>query len=68
MKRNRDAIAQMAIYDLLCRMQINLDDLLVVELNFCVLDLIGVDTDAYCDGMGECEKCLQKWLNGEVKQ
>ena len=63
MKRNRDAIAQMAIYDLLCRMQINLDDLIVVDLNFCVLDLIGVDTDAYCDGMGECEKCLQKWLN-----
>lgn len=64
MKRNRDALAQMAIYDLLCRMQINLDNLLPsVEFNFCVLDLIGVDTDAYCDGMGECEKCLQKWIN-----
>ena len=65
---NREKLLHTNLYDLLCRMQINLDDLIVVDLNFCVLDLIGVDTDAYCDGMGECKKCLQKWLNGEVKQ
>lgn len=65
---NRENILHTNIYDLLCRMQHNLDDLLVVDLNFCILDLIGIDTDAYCDGMGECDKCLQKWLNEEVKQ
>lgn len=60
---NRESLLHTNLYDLLCRMQMNLDDLLVVDLNFCILDLIGVDTDAYCDGMGECEKCLQKWIN-----
>ena len=66
---NREKLLNTNLYDLLCRMQINLDNLLPsVEFNFCVLDLIGVDIDAYCDGMGECEKCLQKWLNEEVKQ
>ena len=60
----RQKLLHTNIYDLLCRMQVNLDNLLPsVECNFCVLDLIGVDTDAYCDGAGECEKCLQKWLN-----
>ena len=65
---NREKLMHTNIYDLLCRMQINLDNLLPsVDCNFCVLDLIGVDTDAYCDGEGECEKCLQKFINEEAK-
>lgn len=64
----RQKLLHTNIYDLLCRMQINLDDLLPsAECNFCVLDLIGIDTYAYCDGAGECEKCLQKFLNEEAK-
>lgn len=63
---NREKLLHTNLYDLLCRMQMNLDDLLVADHNFCVLDLIGVDTDAYCDGMGECEKCIAAFLNKRV--
>lgn len=62
---NREKLLHTNLYDLLCRMQKELDDRLVVELNFCVLDLLGVDTDAVCDGEGYCERCLQAWLNSK---
>ena len=73
MKRNRDAIAQMAIYDLLCRMQ-------KAQKPYeyqCVLELLdrGVQShytgrcDKYSyfdenqDEIVECPKCIAEWLN-----
>lgn len=47
MKRNRDAIAQMAIYDLLCRMQKN------ANARNCVIQLI---TDSFWTSFHHCEK------------
>lgn len=63
--KNRDRLRQISQYDGLMKMQKELDDRLVADLNFCVLDLLGVDTDAVCDGEGYCERCLQAWLNSK---
>ena len=58
MKRNRDAIAQMAIYDLLCRMQENIDR---DDISGCILDVItGEEHDCFAS---DCSKCIAEWLN-----
>lgn len=63
MMRNRERLMQLCDYDLLCMMQKNLDDSICVDINVCILDLLGVDTDKWCDGLGECDKCIAAWLN-----
>lgn len=61
MKRNRDAIAQIAIYDLLCRMQKNGRD--------CVIEQItGTPQDERCEKhetgwVFDCLACIAAWLN-----
>jgi hypothetical protein len=65
MKRNRDALAQMAIYDLLCRMQDNISNVLKEE-TICYLDIVAGDHDEPCRAK-KCQECLQKWLNEEAK-
>ena len=61
MNRNRDAIAQMAIYDLLCRMQKNGSD--------CVIEQItGTPQDERCEKhesgwVVDCRDCIASWLN-----
>lgn len=61
MKRNRDAIAQMAIYDLLCRMQKNGSD--------CVIEQItGKPQDERCEKhesgwVVDCRSCIAAWMN-----
>ncbi len=68
MKRNRDAIAQMAIYDLLCRMQKNADD----HHNEPFPCVVGMITGEYpiwrCAEFMEskrasCNKCIAAWMN-----
>ena len=61
MKRNRDAISQISIYDLLCRMQKN------ANVRLCVIQLI---TDSFWTTFHHCEKycgcceiCIAEWLN-----
>lgn len=76
MKRNRDAIAQMAMYDLLCRMNDNLDT------SFrCIVDALYDSTTEQhrtakekCLSIyhNECSSCIQAFLNekydgGDVK-
>ena len=69
MKRNRDAIAQMAIYDLLCVINRNVHD-----AHICVMDAIAgkhdcgefykVDT-VTGDDYSDCAACIQAFLNEE---
>lgn len=71
MKRNRDAIAQMAIYDLLCRMNDNLDT------SFrCIVDALYDSTTEQhrtakekCLSVyhNECSSCIQAFLNEPYK-
>ena len=62
MKRNRDAIAQMAIYDLLCTIQKNGHE--------CVIQLLtGENQDKRCEKhesgwvVTQCRDCIAEWLN-----
>lgn len=62
MKRNRDAIAQMAIYDLLCRMQKNGHDWCVIE------QITGTPQDERCEKheigwVTNCRECIAEYLN-----
>lgn len=70
MKRNRDAIAQIAIYDLLCRMQKNAENEPFDRgLLPCVLFYVTGDeniyhcSDYYDCGKIDCNKCIAAWLN-----
>lgn len=68
MKRSRDAIAQMAIYDLLCRMQKNAIDQ-HYKVFPCIIGMITGEQpiwscSEYMDGThAECDKCIAAWLN-----
>ena len=59
MTRNRDKLRSMAVYDLLCMMQRNLDDV-EAEPNVCVMDALGVH-EACRENY--CEECIAKYLN-----
>jgi hypothetical protein len=69
MKRNRDAIAQMAIYDLLCRMQDNIENFYVSSddngENICIMDIMnaGMTGVRHRVADGNCQKCIAAWLN-----
>lgn len=65
MKRNRDALAQMAIYDLLCRMQENISNVLKEE-TICYLDIVTGNHDEPCRS-NSCREFLQKWMNEPYK-
>lgn len=68
MKRNRDALAQMAIYDLLCRMQENMDTS-AVNID-CVISLIigDIANEKRRDHCGHvCKDCIAAFLNEVVK-
>lgn len=65
MKRNRDAIAQMAIYDLLCRMQKNGSDCVIKQIT-------GTPQDERCEKhesgwVVDCRACIAAWLNERSK-
>ena len=69
MKRNRDAIAQMAIYDLLCRMQENAEERAKKQTVLCVLSNIENAnpffrcTWYFRSGKKDCKACIADWLN-----
>lgn len=68
MKRNRDAIAQMAIYDLMCRMQGNMDTSAVnidCVISLIIGDIANDERRDYCNHV--CKDCIAAWLNEEVK-
>jgi hypothetical protein len=62
MKRNRDALAQMAIYDLLCRMQENGSDCVIKQIT-------GTRQDERCEKhehgwtVDGCRSCIAAYLN-----
>lgn len=66
MKRNRDVLNQICMYDLLCRIQDNISNVLKEE-TICFLDIVTGDHDEPCRAK-TCQECLQKWLNEEVKR
>lgn len=60
---NREKLLHTNIYDLLCRMQRNLDR---DDISRCVLDVItGEEQDCFA---GDCSKCIAEWLNEEAKR
>lgn len=67
MKRNRDALSQMAIYDLLCRMNKRLrenegkDDF--AETRACIMDCFMDSSESEQRCMCNCEKCIAAYLN-----
>lgn len=65
-KTNRDKLIKQDLYDMLCMMNKNLKEF----NNSCVMiGLIGYDKKIYrCyEYECKCDKCLQEWLNMEVK-
>lgn len=68
MKRNRDAIAQMAIYDLLCRMQENMNTSAVnidCVISLIIGDIANEERRDHCNHV--CKDCIAAWLNEEAK-
>ena len=71
MKRNRDAIAQMAIYDLLCRMNKRLRDNEEKNENdesrACIMDCFMESSESERRCFANCERCVAAYLNEETK-
>lgn len=66
---NREKLRRMAIYDLLCRMQENLEQCNIDGETPCVMNSLGADNGiGRCiKANGECRDCIATWLNEEVK-
>ena len=67
MKRNRDAIAQMAIYDLMCRMNERLRDNDGKNENdesrACIMDCFMDSSESERRCFANCERCISAFLN-----
>lgn len=68
MKRNRDALNQICMYDLLCRMQKGLKRCSIELINdACIMDVLGFNvTSVHYRHMkfnGDCNACIQAFLN-----
>lgn len=65
--KNREWLRNQSEYDLLCRMNEQLDknDKQSDEFHPCIMDCFmdDKDSDKWCKG--NCEKCIQAWLNEE---
>ena len=69
---NRERLLKTAEYDLLCRMQENIEKFFVSSddngENICIMDIL----NAYRIGVrhrvanGDCKKCIAAWLNEEA--
>ena len=64
-KRNREKLMEQSLYDLLCMMNENLR---AFNSTCVMIGLIGYDKKVIrCyEYKGDCEKCLQEWLNEET--
>lgn len=75
MKRNRDAIAQMAIYDLLCRMNETMKRKKMQDnhdIRTCIMDVLDDAGYHLCNGtrMSDyktCGECIARYLNKECE-
>ena len=73
MKRNRDAIAQMAIYDLLCRMNETMKRKKMQDnhdIRTCIMDVLNDSGYPLCNGARlsdakTCGECVARYLNKE---
>ena len=65
MKRNRDRLRDISLYDLLIRMQTELDYAREHDGDPCILDLLGENiVGLRCTKYNrKCEQCVQDWLN-----
>lgn len=60
MKRNRDVLNQICMYDLLCRIDDNINNMLKEE-TVCILEAV-TGKDEPCRAK-TCQECLRVWLN-----
>ena len=60
--KNRDKLAGMALYDLLCRMNYNYFQ----KQAGCVLEMI-VGEEIECVTITPCKDCIAAWLNEEAE-
>lgn len=75
MKRNRDAIAQMAIYDLLCRMNETMKRKKMQDnhdIRTCIMDVLDDAGYHLCNGTRmyndkTCGECIARYLNKECE-
>lgn len=68
MKRNRDALNQICMYDLLCRMQENIYTSAVnidCVISLIIGDIANEERRDYCNHV--CKDCISAWLNEGVK-
>ena len=65
MKRNRDRIREISLYDLLIRMQTELEHAREHGDTPCIMYLLGENiVGLRCTRYnGKCEQCVQDWLN-----
>lgn len=65
-KRNRDKLIKQDLYDMLCMMNKNLREF---NSSCVMIGLIGYDrkVERCYEYKCKCDKCLQEWLNMEVK-
>jgi len=69
MKRNRDELNQICMYDLLCRMQDNIENFYVSSddngENICIMDILnaGMTGVRHRVADGNCQKCIAAFLN-----
>ena len=63
---NREKLANMALYDMLCRIHDNANKHHTTGAYGCVLVYItGENMIARCAENGECKACIARWLNEE---
>lgn len=65
MKRNRDRLREISLYDLLIRMQTELDYAIEHDETPCIMSLLGENiVGLRCTRYNrKCEQCVQDWLN-----
>lgn len=65
----RQKLLHTNIYDLLCRMQDNMEKVREQGETPCILNALSgkKEFDRHCGFRGHCPSCIAAWLNEEVK-
>lgn len=65
MKRNQDRLREISLYDLLIRMQTELDYAIEHDETPCIMNLLGENiVGLRCTRYNRnCEQCVQDWMN-----
>lgn len=65
--KNKDKILQQSMYDFLCMMQRNLEQVVRenTDVTICIMDALGDDTAANrcVEHNVKCEECIQSWMD-----